>query len=213
MTNGFFITFEGGEGCGKTTQAKMLVDRLQSKYDIVYAREPGTTKIGEGMRKLALVDEAWRSPEIDLLLFETARRPFVEEIVKPNLDLGKIVIADRFFDSTTAYQGYGCGVYLETIDYFNKFASCGIDPNLTFIIDIDAKQGLEKTLSHDTKGRQDNITSRGLEFHERVNKGYREIAKQNPERCVIIPYNYGGVMSMHGRIYNITLDRLSKVLG
>ena len=211
LTKGFFITFEGGEGCGKTTQSRMLVDKLKQKYDVVYAREPGATRLGEELRRLALAERDSRSPETDLLLFETARRHFTETLIIPSLKAGKVFISDRFRDSTIAYQGYASGIDLETIDYFNRFASCGINPDLTFIIDIDAKKGLEKAISQDTRDGHDNMASRALEFHEKVNQGYREIAKQNPDRCVVIPYKYGGVMSMHGQIYRIALERLLKI--
>jgi len=211
LKRGFFITFEGGDGCGKTTQSRMLVDKLKQKYDVIYAREPGATRLGEEMRRLTLVERESRSPETDLLLFETSRRHFTETLIIPNLKAGKIFVSDRYRDSTTAYQGYASGIDLDIIDYFNGFASCGINPNLTFIIDIDAKQGLEKAISQDTRDGHDNMASRALEFHEKVNQGYREIAKKNPDRCVLIPYQYGGMMSMHGRIYKITLERLSKI--
>lgn len=202
---GFFITFEGGEGCGKSTQAKLLYNKLLSKgFGVLLTREPGKTDFGEAIRKVILVEKAERSPETDLLLFETSRRNNTERMILPALRENKIIVSDRYYDSTTAYQGYGDGVSLDKIKQFNSFASCNIIPDLTFIIDIPFKKGLERTTHVDT-GKADNMASKSLEFHKKVNQGYRKIARLNPKRCKIIPYADGCAETMHEDIYKILL--------
>ncbi len=203
---GFFITLEGGEGSGKSTQSKILASRLEKEgYSVFLGREPGTTPLTEKIREGLLKLDEKRSAETDLLLFEAARNHFVNKIVKPNLEKGKIMISDRYFDSTTAYQGYGCGVSSEIIDYLNNFASCNVSPDLTFIIDISEKKGLEKTID-----QSDNFSLRKSSFHKRVNQGYREIAKNNPDRCVLIPYQENKIEETAKKIYETTIKRLKK---
>lgn len=204
---GKFITFEGAEGSGKTTQADMLAQRLQKEgRDVVIARDPGSTYTAERIREILLDPRAKMDGICDLFLYSASRRVYVCEIVKPNLEAGRIVISDRFYDSTTAYQGYGSGVDLEIIDYLNHIASMGIVPDLTFLLDIDAEQGLIKA---GKRGRADRIEARDMAFHRRVAEGYRDIARKNPERFRVIPWQEGKQDKMHEKIYQETRKLLS----
>jgi len=186
---GKFITFEGGEGCGKTYQINLLADYLKKKnYELVLTREPGGVETAENIRNIIQNPDLPKiNPITELLLYEAARSEFTDNLVIPALNEGKIVLSDRYFDSTKAYQGYGNKTDLNIIDLLNKIASNGIPPDLTFVIDISAEQGLKK-LTTEEFGKLDKIEQRGLEYHKNVNQGYREIAKQDPERVKLIPF-------------------------
>ncbi len=199
---GKLITFEGGEGCGKTTQAKLLSDYLISRGHKVFStREPGGDEIGEKLRSI-VKDPKYNgkiSNNTELLLYLTARSSFVNNTIKPKIDEGYVVISDRYIDSTTAYQGYGNKMDMGAILLLNNMVSQGINPNLTFLIDIKAEKGLE-SISTKEFGRADRIESKGLGYHEMVNEGYRKIAKDNPERIKIIKYIEGSIKEMHNEI-------------
>lgn len=172
---GVFITFEGPEGAGKSSVCEMI-----SRYfdNILLIREPGATTIGEKIRDMIHHDEM---PDIsELLLFEAARACLVQTVIKPALESGKIVICDRFYDSTTAYQGYGRGINLDTIKFLNRLAS-ELTPDLTILFDLDPVVGMKR------KGKPtDRIESAGMDFHNRVRNGYLQIAKDNPQRFVVV---------------------------
>lgn len=209
---GKLITFEGGEGCGKTTQAKLLADYLISRGHKVFStREPGGDEIGERLRNI-VKDPRYDgkiSNNTELLLYLTARSSFVNNIIKPKIDEGCIVISDRYIDSTTAYQGYGNKMDIGTILLLNDIVSQGINPDLTFLIDIEAKRGLE-SISTKEFGRADRMESKGLEYHKIVNEGYRKIAEDNPERIKIIKYIRGNINEMHNEIIMHLEELLSK---
>lgn len=205
--NGFFISFESGEFGGKSTQARLLAERLQKQgYEVKVTREPGGIEFCEKVRNLLLHDKSRRADLSDLFLFEAARATFVQEVVKPILEQGVIVIADRFSDSSTAYQGYASGIDVDLIKRLNEIATAGINPDLTFVIDINAEQALKAA---ERERVLDNFEKRGTDFHKRVNEGYRQIARDNPKRCVVIPYKEGDIDGMHGEIYRIAMQRIS----
>jgi len=198
IPGGFYLSIDGPDGCGKTTQYRLLGDRLVSDgYDVMQMREPGSTKLSERIRELLLMDdEVHFSDEVQMMLFQTARRDNFDQIVIPALAAGKLILADRSFDSTTAYQGYGGGIDLEVIDWLNRYATQGREPNLSFILDVKAETGLERLT-----GPADKIESRGTEYHQKVRRGYLEIANQNPHRCVLVPYIDGNPNLVHQQIY------------
>ncbi len=178
-----FITFEGIDGCGKTTQLQLLKEYLEDKgYQVVMIREPGGTDFSEKIRDILLYSKDNISPIAELMLFESARANLVENVIKPALAEGKIVLSDRFYDSTTAYQGYGRGLDLEKVKSCNIFATNGLKPDLTFYLEVPLN--IAHTRSH--KRVYDRIESAGDNFFQRVIDGFRAIAESEPERFVII---------------------------
>lgn len=180
---GIFITFEGSEGCGKSTQSKMLYEYLKAKgYGVIYLREPGGTKISEKIRALLLdhKNDAL-SPESETLLYMAARAQLVSELINPALEKGKIVICDRFLDSTLAYQGYGLGMELKYIKAMGNFSTQGIKPDLTILLDLPVEEGLKHR-----GGSEDRIEKRSIVYHQRVRKGYLKLAKSEPERIKVV---------------------------
>lgn len=191
-----FITLEGGEGAGKSTQARRLKEFLEgSGRSVVLTREPGGVPEAEKIRDLLVQRDGgnW-TPMAECLLFFAARQMHVETLIKPALADGKIVICDRFTDSTRAYQGYGHGFSLETIEAIKDAALPGFEPNLTFILDIPVEAGLERSFSQKEKSQGREATEDRFEkldrgFHEKLRQGFLEIAKANPGRCVVINAN------------------------
>jgi dTMP kinase len=182
-----FITFEGSEGSGKSTQAERLAARLQ-RCGVPYmlTREPGGTPIGETIRELLQFapHNASMTPETELLLFEASRSQLVREIIKPALERGMCVIADRFFDSTTVYQGAARKLDRRMIDRFNEFAVGDCVPDITFVLDVDAATAAAR-MQHETR-KADRMEQQPTEFYERVREGYRELATHEPKRIVLI---------------------------
>jgi len=185
MTNGMLITFEGVEGCGKTTHVKLLAQYLKTKgYPVVRTLEPGGTKLGEKIRELLLHSKEPLKAYTEVLLFAADRSQHVNEVVLPALKAGQIVICDRFIDSTTAYQIGGRGLPEEKVQQLNALSSEGLVPQLTFLLEIDASEGLGRAV-----GGGDRFERASLEFHERVRAGYQKLAQQNPDRIKIINSN------------------------
>lgn len=177
-----FITFEGSEGCGKSTQSEMLFRYLKAKgKKAIYLREPGGVKVSEMIRGILLDPKNKISPVAETLLYMAARAQVVEEIIKPAIDAGKIVICDRFMDSTIAYQGFGLGVDIKLIKSMGNFATQGIKPDLTIFLDLPVKSGLK--YRHNCK---DRIEQRSVGYHEKVRKGYLALAKEEPRRIKIV---------------------------
>ncbi len=177
-----FITFEGIEGSGKSTQAKNAADYLKSEgFEVVLMREPGGTKIGEAIRDILLDKEnVAMTPETELLLYNAARVQIVTELIRPHLEKGTIVICDRFVDSTIAYQAYAGGVDLGFTKTICSFASLSCLPDLTFLMDSDVERGLERC------GRGDRMELKSLDFHQAVRDGFLKIAEASKERfCVV----------------------------
>ncbi len=182
-----FITFEGIDLCGKTTQAEILVNRLKNLgYDVIFVREPGGTRISEIIRDILLsTQNREMTPVAELFLFSASRAQLVKEVIIPALDLGKVVICDRFYDSTLAYQGYGRGIDIEKIKIINELASFGLVPDITFLIDIPVDEIYKRKISEAGKKESDRMENSGFEFYERVRRGYLEIANRS-ERFVVI---------------------------
>ena len=183
-TRGLFITFEGGEGCGKSTQLSLLQDYLESKgYEVLATREPGGTPLAEAIRALLLdpANEAL-SPVAELLLYEAARAQHAAERIVPALEAGKIVLSDRFYDSTTAYQGTGRGLPRDDLVRLHAIATKGLQPDLTIVIDVPADLGLARA----TQDGPDRIEREMIDFHERVRAGFIRIAQEEPERVKLV---------------------------
>ena len=188
------ISFEGGDGAGKTTQAALLVERLGfAGKDAVLVREPGGTPLGERLRPL-IKGEAPASPMAELLMFEAARAELVQEVIRPALDAGTIVVTDRFYDSTTAYQGFGRGMDMEIIENLNRIATGGLEPHITLLLDTEPADALARVGSQPgaqpgkriDPSDQQRFEEQPLEFHERVAEGYRTLAREEPSRWFVI---------------------------
>ena len=181
----FFITLEGPDGSGKTRQAMLLSQRLGSlDYDVMLTREPGGTEIGEQIRHvLTSLDNTLMNPCAEFLLFSASRAQHVHERIRPHLEGDGVVICDRFFDASLAYQGYGHRLDLETLRAITSFATQGLIPDLTILLDLPVEQGLHR---REQGGNWNRLDAYDLEFHRRVQKGYLALAKSEPERWVII---------------------------
>lgn len=182
LKQGMFITFEGSEGCGKSTQIRLLYNFLKKKgYKTVALREPGGTRIGEEIRRILLSPEHKKmAMEVEMLLYMSARGQLVNEVVLPALKAGSIVLCDRFLDSTIAYQGYGCGMDLKKIQAVADILLKGVKPDLTILLDLELKESLKRS------GRGDRIEIRPLGYHKRVRDGYFALAGRFPERIKVI---------------------------
>lgn len=182
MPEGKLITFEGIDGCGKSTQTQICYERL-SRDGLVSAlfREPGGTNLGEKVRKILLDETDPLGGITELMLFSAARAELVRQVIKPLLNKGCVVILDRFIDSTTAYQGYGRGIDLDLIASINKASTQGIVPTATFLFDIEAGEALKR---HERTF--DRMESEGLEFMEKVRRGYLEIASKEARRITVL---------------------------
>lgn len=185
---GRFITFEGIDGSGKSTQARLLADRLgQSGRDIVLTREPGGSNGAEEIRQLLLTGDPDRwSPETEILLFTAARRDHLEKLIQPAIDAGQWVISDRFADSTRVYQGATRGDLRHVVDQLHKLM-IGREPDLTFIIDMDPATALERGLAR--QSGEDRFEEFGLGFQETLRHGFLALAGSAPDRCVVIDGN------------------------
>jgi len=181
-----FITFEGGEGCGKSTQAKILYRRLDKlAIPVVLTCEPGGTTLGKKLgRWLKWADGIEITPVTELLLFNAARSQSVTEIIQPSLKEGKIVISDRYADSTTAYQGYGRGLDLKTVKEVNLAATHGRKPDLTVLMDIPPEVGLTRKQGQGRK--TDRFEQTELAFHQRIRAGFLSLAKEEPQRWLVV---------------------------
>jgi dTMP kinase len=183
---GTFITLEGGEGCGKSTHLHNLADRLRRDGRAVLTlREPGGTAVGEQIRHILQYSKqsAAMTTETELLLFCASRAQLVRELIRPALNTGTIVIADRFADSTTVYQGVGRKIDADTVAAMNRFAVGDCRPDLTIVIDLDPRIGLERA-----RGRElfDRMESLALDFHQRVRQGYLDLARREPDRVKLV---------------------------
>ena len=189
--SGKFIVFEGVEGAGKTTQIQQTATWLQSwcgaTSTIVVTREPGGTKLGQQIRQLLLDDlDSSIDHRTELLLYGADRARHVESLIRPHLDRGDLVLCDRFTDSTIAYQGYGRGFDLAEIEKVNQIATGGLQSDLTFWLDLDVSIGLERVL---VRGKPDRMERAAIDFHQRVRRGYQELANIYPNRIVRIDAN------------------------
>ena len=182
MKKGMFITFEGADGCGKTTQMKLLAEYLEEKgVSVVITREPGGKGLGEKVREILLNYDGPVSDRCESFLFLADRAQNIDTIVNPAVEEGKIVLCDRHIDSTVAYQGYGRGLDIERIKMLNNIATNWRKPDLTLVFDIDVETSMKRV-----GAEKDRMESAGIEFHNRVREGYLEIAKQEPQRIKVI---------------------------
>ncbi len=182
MKRGLFITFEGADGCGKTTQLKLLAEDLMMRgYDVVITREPGAKGLGEKIREILLNYDGDVSDRCESFLFLADRAQHIDMIVNPAVETGKIVLCDRHTDSSVAYQGYGRGLPVERIKMLNELAVNGRHPDLTIVFDIDVETSMSRV-----GDEKDRLESAGMEFFNRVRNGYLEIAKQEPQRVKVL---------------------------
>jgi len=203
----FLISFEGIDGCGKTTQIDLLVDKLRLKnMNCMVLREPGDTSISNKIREILLDKNNEICPESETLLFLSARSQLVREKIIPNIKKGNIVICDRYLDSTLAYQGYGRGLDKNMIDNLNLFATNKMLPGLTFILDIDPKIAYDRIIKKDI----DRMESEGVDFLNNISNGYKIIAKSNPERCKVIMCRDKDKHVIHEEILNIVNDYIGE---
>lgn len=180
-----FITLEGPEGSGKTSHIPYLVEYLREKgYTVFPTREPGGTSIGEQVREvLNNLKNTEMNPRTETLLFQAARAQFVEQVIRPRLADGEIVISDRYADSTIAYQGYGHQQDIEQVRALIAYATAGLQPDLSILMDVDVEIGLKRKTKSDEWNRLDAYT---VEYHQRVRAGYLEMVKQEPSRWIVI---------------------------
>lgn len=183
--NGIFITMEGPDGSGKSTQINQLKSYLSNKgYDIILAREPGGTRISEKIREVILDKNNTEMGDMtELLLYAAARAQLVTEVIKPALDKGQAVICDRFVDSSAVYQGIARGLGIDTVYAVNDYALNGIIPDITFLLDLSAEEGIKRKTK---QAELDRLELESLEFHKRVVAGYRQLADLNGNRIVKI---------------------------
>jgi dTMP kinase len=203
MKKGYFITLEGPDGGGKTTQARLLADYIKKiGFEVLLTREPGGTPLAEEIRRLILTptDEALQ-PMAEILLYAASRAQHVQSLIQPALAEGKVVICERFVDSSLAYQGYGLGWDLELVGEINRLAIGEVMPDLTFLLDNDTGLCLDRvTQRSDNVGTKvDRIEARGMEFHQRVRRGYLELASREP-RMIIIDTSGKNIEEVHGEI-------------
>jgi len=198
-----FITLEGPEGSGKTSHIPPLVEYLREKGCIVFpTREPGGTSIGEQIRNILHdLKNAEMQPRTETLLYQAARAQIVEEVIRPRLADGEIVISDRYFDSTIAYQGYGHQQNLDEVRALVHYATGGLRPDLTILMDIDVEAGLQRKTKNGAEWNR--LDAYNIEFHQRVRAGYLEMAKQEPRRWVVVDAS---------RDWNHVQDELRKVI-
>lgn len=181
---GLFISFEGPDGCGKSTQIKLFADYLKARgFDVVITREPGGTPISEKIREVILDPANKEECDIcEMLLYAAARAQHVAELIKPSVEAGKIVLCDRFVDSSIAYQAYGRGLG-EQVEIVNGYAVQGLMPDITFFLSISAEEGMRRNKKTDKK---DRLEQEALDFHDKVHEGYLKIVEKNKDRMIVI---------------------------
>lgn len=203
---GKFITFEGVEGSGKTTQAHLLGEYLSSlRIPVVVTREPGGTDIGEQIRQILLAsDNRGMTPETEILLYAASRGQHLREKIAPALDSGRWVICDRYSDATIAYQGYGRGLNLGLIAELNRLVSLELEPDLTILLDLDVRKGLKRARIREEGGnlREGRFEEEGEAFHQKVREGYKEQARRYPERIKTISAE-GSIEEVNRRVIEI----------
>lgn len=201
MVQGLFITFEGPDGCGKTTQMKLLAEYFEKKgKEVVLTREPGGKGLGEKVREILLNYDGEVSDRCESFLFLADRAQNIDIIVNPAVKEGKIVLCDRHIDSTVAYQGYGRGLNIDRINMLNNLATNGKKPDLTLVFDVDVETSMKRV------GKEkDRMESAGIDFHNRVRKGYLELAKQEPKRIKVLDATKS-IEEIHKDVINILAE-------
>ncbi|MCL4367753.1 MAG: dTMP kinase [Chloroflexi bacterium] len=208
-----FITFEGPEGAGKTTQARLLLQSLeQQRAKAILLREPGGTPLGDRLRDIVKhARDLTLSPRTEVLLFAASRAQLVDEVIRPRLDQGYVVICDRYADSTLAYQGYGRGLPLDNVGAVVELASDGVSPDLTFLLDLPPDLGLARNKQESAQS-WDRFEEEEIEFHHRVREGYLQLAKQDPGRWVVLDATRP-LEDLHAEIRRVVTERLKRALG
>jgi dTMP kinase len=203
----FFITLEGPEGGGKTTHAEFLAVKLQAHgYDVLLTREPGGSVIGDQVRRiLTSLDNTTMHPKTEFLLFSASRAQHVYEVIRPHLEGGGVVISDRYFHSSLAYQGFGHQLPLETLEEITHFATGGLLPDLIILLDLPVEEGLERKRK---KGEWNRLDAYQKEFHQRVRQGYLDMARSDPERWVVIDA-VPSEEEIQEAIWKVVLERLA----
>ena len=204
---GYFITFEGGEGGGKSTQSRLLKEALEKNgITVIHTREPGGTEGAEQIRELLVKGDASRWDAItETLMHMAARRDHTEKQIKPLLAEGKTVICDRFFDSTLAYQGYGHGLGAELVTMLHHLTIGTLKPDITFILDIDPEQGIAR--AHSRKDSDNRYESMKMAFHKRVREGFLAVSRSEPHRCHVIDATQG-IEDIHRQIMARVLNTI-----
>jgi dTMP kinase len=210
----FFITFEGIEGCGKTTQIGLLARNLTARgHRVTLTREPGGCPIADQVRSILLsADNRAMVPLAELLLYAAARAQHVAEVIAPALERGEIVLCDRYTDATIAYQGYGRGLDRNVIDELNHLAAGTMRPDLTLLVDCPVETGLGRAMeriSRSTGAREERFELESLLFHRKVRDGYLKLAAQEPERFAVID-GAGGIDETEAAVAAAVLDRLAR---
>jgi dTMP kinase len=186
--SGFFFAFEGGEGTGKTTQLKVLGDALAERgYEVVLTHEPGDSPVGARLRQLLLDPATVVTAQTEALLYAADRAEHVAHVVNPALERGAIVLTDRYIDSSIAYQGFARGLDIEEVTRTSRWATGGLLPQLTLVLDLPAEDGLRRARGR--SGRADRLEAEAIDFHERVRAGFLELAKADPARYAVIAAN------------------------
>ncbi len=205
---GRFVTFEGVEGCGKSTQAALLQAWMErAGIPVLATREPGGTKVGEGIRELLLAPRAeGLDAATELLLYEAARAQHVSEVIRPALEAGRHVLCDRFFDSTTAYQAFGRGLDEEMVARLNRMASGGVAPDLTFLFSVSLEEGLSRARG---ESAGDRLEGESLAFHRRVEAGFAALAEQEPGRFHVV--GDGAIRQVHEEVLAVVQERFAWV--
>lgn len=181
-----FITLEGPEGSGKSSQIRLLAEHLTKKgFGVVQTREPGGTRIGDEIRACVhSVANQEMTPIAEMLLYSASRAQLVEELIRPSLASGKIVLCDRYYDSTIAYQGYGRGLNLDDLNAITQIATSGLKPDLTLLLDIDVERGLARRTGGGLE--MNRLDLEKVSFHQLVRKGYHQLVAQEPNRWIVI---------------------------
>ena len=207
VSTGFFLAFEGGEGAGKSTQAQLLASRLRARgYEVVTTREPGATAMGRRLRALLLDPETGElSPRAEALLYAADRAEHVESVIRPALARGAIVVSDRYVDSSLAYQGAGRALSTGDVERLSQFATSGLKPDLTVLLDVRVSEGLARTSTRDAS--PDRLESEGADFHERVRSAFRGLADADPGRYLVIDAANSAEL-----IHSMVLKRIEDVL-
>ena len=203
-----FITFEGPDGSGKTSQVAILAEHLRQRgYPLLVTREPGGTSIGDQIRTiLSDLDNMSMQPRTEILLFQASRAQLVDEVIRPHLERGSLVLCDRFADSTLAYQGYGHCIDLEQLRSIVSFATGGLKPDLTLLFDVDVEIGLRRRARG---GDWNRLDAYEVAFHQRVRKGYLQLAQEEPERWVTIDAGQPPE-TVQEAVRKVVLSRLAK---
>jgi dTMP kinase len=208
--SGMFISFEGGEGCGKSTQIELLAARLKREGVTAHqTREPGGTRLGEAIRNLLQHDSAGEGmcPEAELLLFTAARAQISREFIGPALERGEVVLCDRFMDSTTVYQGVARAIDPEQVAAINTFATGGLKPHLTILLDLTPEVGMQRVLER-SSGELDRMEQEDQSFFNQVRRGYLQVAEANPDRFLVLDASQA-IETLQTKIWNAVKPRLT----